>query len=105
MIRGFFRLIGLILMVLAFLSLVYDGARTIADQTLRLTRLGELWNDINQVSQQAFQHAVEGLSPFLWNSVVKAILNQPAWAVLGIVGIVLLLLFRPSKALIGYSRH
>ena len=104
MIRGFFRLIGLILMVLAFLSLVYDGARTIADQTLRLTRLGELWNDINQVSQQAFQHAVEGLSPFLWNS-VKAILNQPAWAVLGIVGIVLLLLFRPSKALIGYSRH
>ena len=105
MIRGFFRLIGLILMVLAFLSLVYDGARTIADQTLRLTRLGELWNDINQVSQQAFQHAVEGLSPFLWNSVVKAILNQPAWAVLGIVGIVLLLLFRPGKPLIGYSRH
>lgn len=105
MIRGFFRLIGLILMVLAFLSLVYDGARTIADQTLRLTRLGELWNDINQVSQQAFQHAVEGLSPFLWNSVVKAILNQPSWAVLGIVGIVLLLLFRPGKPLIGYSRH
>ena len=105
MIRGFFRLIGLILMVLAFLSLVYDGARTIADQTLRLTRLGELWNDINQVSQQAFQHAVEGLSPFLWNSVVKAILNQPAWAVLGIVGIVLLLAFRPGKPLIGYSRH
>ena len=105
MIRGFFRLIGLILIVLAFLSLVYDGARTIADQTLRLTRLGELWNDINQASQQAFQHAVEGLSPFLWNSVVKAILNQPAWAVLGIFGILLLLLFRPGKPLIGYSRH
>ena len=105
MIRGFFRLIGLILMVLAFLSLVYDGARTIADQTLRLTRLGELWNDINQASQQSFQHAVEGLSPFLWNSVVKAILSQPAWAVLGVLGIVLLLLFRPGKPLIGYSRH
>ncbi len=105
MIRGFFRLIGLNLMVLAFLSLVYDGARTIADQTLRLTRLGELWNDINQVSQQSFQHAVEGVSPFLWNSVVKAILNQPAWAVLGILGILLLLLFRPGKPLIGYSRH
>ncbi len=105
MIRGFFRLIGLILMVLAFLSLVYDGARTIADQTLRLTRLGELWNDINQASQQSFQSAVEGLSPFLWNSVAKAVLNQPAWAVLGIIGILLLLLFRPGKPLIGYSRH
>ncbi|MBI3701259.1 MAG: hypothetical protein HY242_12545 [Afipia sp.] len=105
MIRGFFRLIGLILMVLAFLSLVYDGARTIADQTLRLTRLGELWNDINQASQQAAQRAIEGVSPFLWNGVVKTILNQPAWAVLGIVGIILLLLFRPGKPLIGYSRY
>ena len=105
MIGGFFRLIGLILMVLAFLSLVYDGARTIADQTLRLTRLGELWNDINQASQQAFQRLIEGFSPFLWNSVVKAILNQPAWAVMGILGILLLLIFRPGKPLIGYSRH
>jgi hypothetical protein len=105
MIRGFFRLIGLILMVLAFLSLVYDGARSIADQTLRLTRLGELWNDINQASQQSFQHAVEGLSPFLWTSVVRVILGQPAWAILGIFGIILLLLFRPRKPLIGYSRH
>jgi hypothetical protein len=32
---GFFRLIGLFLLVIGFLSLVYDGARTIADQTLR----------------------------------------------------------------------
>ncbi len=105
MIRGFFRLVGMLLMVIAFLSLVYDGARTIADQTLRLTRLGELWNDINQTSQQSFQSAVEGFSPLLWNGVVKLMLNQPAWAVVGIIGILLLLLFRPGKPLIGYSRH
>lgn len=104
MIRGFFRLIGLLLMVVAFLSLIYDGARTIADQTLRLTRLGELWNDISQSSQQAFQTTIEGVSPFLWNSVVKLILNQPAWAVMGVLGILLLLLFRPARPLIGYSR-
>jgi hypothetical protein len=83
MIRGFFRLIGLFLLVIGFLSLVYDGARTIADQTLRITRLGELWNDINQASQQSFQ----------------------AWAVMGILGILLMLVFRPSKPLIGYSRN
>ena len=104
MIRGFFRLIGLLLLVFGFLSLVYDGARTIADQTLRITRLGELWNDINQASQQSFQAMVEGFSPLLWNSVMKVILNQPAWAVIGIVGIALLLLFRRSQPLIGYSR-
>ena len=105
MILGFFRLIGLFLLVIGFLSLVYDGARTIADQTLRITRLGELWNDINQASQQSFQAMVEGVSPLLWNSVMKLLLNQPAWAVLGILGIVLMLLFRPSKPLIGYSRN
>ena len=104
MIRGFFRLIGLLLLVVGFLALVYDGARSIADQTLRLTRLGELWNDINQSSQQAAQSMVEGFSPLLWNSVAKVILNQPAWAVIGIAGIALLLLFRRSQPLIGYSR-
>ena len=105
MIRGFFRLIGLFLLVIGFLSLVYDGARTIADQTLRITRLGELWNDINQASQQSCQALVEGVSPQRWYSVLKLRLNKPAWAVLGILGIVLMLVFRPSKPLIGYSRN
>jgi hypothetical protein len=105
MIRGFFRLIGLFLLVAGFLSLVYDGARTIADQTLRITRLGELWNDINQASQQAFQSLVEGFSPLLWSSVMKLLLNQPACVVLGLLGLVLMLLFRPRKPLIGYARN
>jgi len=105
MIRGFFRLVGLLLLAGGFIFLVYDGARSIADQALRLTRLGEFWNDIHQASQQAFQSMVERASPLLWNSVVKLILNQPAWAVMGVLGIVLMLLFRPRKPLIGYSRN
>ncbi len=40
----------------------------------------------------------------LWNSVVKVILNQPAWAVLGIGGILLLMLFLLTQPLIGYGR-
>ena len=105
MVRGFFRLIGLVLLVLGFLALVYDGARSIADQTLRLTRVGELWNDINQGSQHSVQSMVVGFSPLLWNAVIKVLLNQPAWAVMGILGILLMLLFRPGKPLIGYSRN
>jgi hypothetical protein len=105
MIRGFFRLVGLLLLVGGFLLLVYDGARSIADQALRLTRLGEFWNDVHQASQQAFRIMVEGASPWLWNGVVKVILNQPVWAVMGVLGILLMLLFRPRKPLIGYSRN
>jgi hypothetical protein len=105
MIRGFFRLVGLLLLAGGFIFLVYDGARSIADQTVRLTRLGEFWNDIHQTSQQAFRTMVEGASPWLWDSVVKVVLNQPVWAVMGVLGILLMLLFRPPKPLIGYSRN
>ena len=104
MIRGFFRLIGLLLLAGAFVFLVYDGARSIADQALRLTRLGEFWNDIHQASQQSLQAMLETSAPWLWNSAGKFILNQPTWAVLGVVGILLMLIFRPKKRLIGYAR-
>lgn len=103
MIRGFFRLVGLLLLAGGFFFLVYDGARSIADQALRLTRLGEFWNDVHQASQQKFAAMVEGASPFLWNG-VKLILNQPVWAVMGVLGILLLLVFRARRPLIGYSR-
>lgn len=104
MIRGLFRLIGLLLLAGAFIFLVYDGARSIADQTLRLTRLGDFWNDINQASQRAFQAKVEETSMFLWDHVVKVVLHQPTCVVLGILGIALLVLCRPAKPLIGYGR-
>jgi ABC-type phosphate transport system permease subunit len=104
MIRGFFRLIGLLLLAGGFVFLVYDGARSIADQALRLTRLGEFWNDINQASQRSFQAMIDGNAPFL-SGLVKLVLNQPSWAVMGVLGILLMLLFRPRKPLIGYSRN
>jgi hypothetical protein len=104
MIRGFFRLIGLLLLAGGFVFLVYDGARSIADQTLRLTRLGEFWNDVHQASQQSFHTLVEGIAPWLWNDGIKIILNQPVWAVMGVLGLLLLVIFRRPKPLIGYSR-
>jgi len=104
MIRGFFRLIGLLLLVGGFILMVYDGARFVADQTLRFTRFGQFWNDINQASQNAFQTWVQGHAPWLWNSIDRFLLEQPVFAVLGVVGILLMILFRPRKPLIGYSR-
>ena len=105
MIRGFFRLVGLLLLACGFIFMVYDGARWVADQTLQFTRFGQFWNDIHQSSQQAFRASLEGTAPWLWSSVVKVILDQPVFAVLGLLGILLMLLFRPRKPLIGYSRN
>jgi len=104
MIRGFFRLIGLLLLAGGFIFMVYDGARFVADQNLRFTRFGQFWNDIHQSSQQALRASIEGIAPWLWNSVIRVVLDQPVFAVLGVVGILLMILFRPRKPLIGYSR-
>jgi hypothetical protein len=104
MIRGFFRLIGLLLLAGGFIFVVYDGARWVADQNLRFTRFGQFWNDIHQSSQQSFRAWVEAHAPWLWDSVIKVLLDQPVFAVMGILGILLMILFRPSKPLIGYSR-
>ena len=105
MIRGFFRLVGLLLLAGGFIFMVYDGARWVADQTLRFTRFGEFWNDIHQSSQPAFRTWVESHAPWLWTGVIRLVLDQPVFAVLGVLGILLMLLFRPRKPLIGYSRN
>jgi hypothetical protein len=104
MIRGFFRIVGLLLLAGAFVFVVYDGARSIADQTLRLTRLGEFWNDVHQASQLATKTRIEEISPAIWNNGFRVLLDQPVWAVMGGLGLLLMLLFRPRKPLIGYTR-
>jgi hypothetical protein len=40
----------------------------------------------------------------LWNPVAVTVLAAPAWSVLGVFGILLLLLGRKRKPLIGYAR-
>ena len=96
MIRGFFRLIGLLLLAGGFIFMVYDGARFVA---------GQFWNDVHQSSQLAFRTWIEAVAPWLWNSVIRVLLDQPVFAVLGVIGILLMILFRPRKPLIGYSRE
>jgi len=105
MIRGFFRLVGLLLLAGGFIFMVYDGARWVADQTLRFTRFDDFWNNIHQSSLQALRVWLEATAPWVWTNVVKLILSQPVFAVMGVLGILLMLLFRPRKPLIGYSRN
>ena len=64
--------------------MVYDGARYVADQSLRFTQFGQFWNDIHQSSQQAFHAWVDRVAPWLWTSVIRVLLEQPVFAVLGL---------------------
>ncbi|HWV40075.1 hypothetical protein [Pseudorhodoplanes sp.] len=105
MIRALLRLIGVIFLAAGFILLVYDGAKSIADSRVYIYKLGQLWTDIHATSLQAAQAKVQASLPAAaWDPAITTVLDQPAWLIFGIVGIVLILLGRKPKPLIGYAR-
>jgi hypothetical protein len=106
MIRFFFRFVGLLCLALGFVFLVYDGTKSIADQTFYITSVESIWSNVHQSSLAALQPAIERvLGPFPWQGVIKPyFLDAPMWAVLGILGAILILLGRKRRKLIGYAR-
>ena len=105
MIRFLLRSIGLLLLALAFILVIYDGMKSIADRTFYATTLGQVWIEIHTASLQAFQATVERwLGATLWKFGIQPILDQPSAAVFAILGVVLILLGRKKRPLIGYAR-
>ena len=105
MIRFLFRFIGLIGLAAAFILLIYDGTKSIAGNRLYLTSLRTLWELINAGSLQKLKPLIEPFAGgFLWDPVMVAILAAPSWSLLGGFGILLLLLGRRKRPLIGYQR-
>jgi hypothetical protein len=105
MIRFLFRFIGLCLLALAFIFLVYDGTKTIANQTLLYMKVSDAWAIVDQSSLVKLQPTIEAHAPhWLWDPVTLTVLNAPTWLALGILGAILILLGRKKKPLIGYGR-
>jgi len=105
MIRFLLRFIGLICLAGGFILLIYDGTKSIAAGMVLTKPFGETWNDINSNSLLLLQPAIERhVAVWLWDPVMLSILTAPTWLVLGVIGIVLILLSRKKKPLIGYAR-
>jgi hypothetical protein len=104
MIRSVFRLLGLVLLAAGFVFVIYDGTKSIADQTIYISKFSQTWAEIHQQSLQAAQGLVEKNVAWLW-AVIQPVLEQPTWLVLGTIGMVLILLGRKKKPLIGYARN
>jgi len=105
MIRGLFRLVGILLLAAGFVSLIYDGAKWIADKIVHFTSVEEAWNIVSSSDPQVFRPVIERtLGHWAWDPIALTLLKQPTWLVLGILGAVLILLGRKKKPLIGYAR-
>src|SRR5262252_603020 len=104
MIRFIFRFLGLLSLALAFIFLVYDGTKSIADQRLYISKVMDAWAIVSEGSLAQLQPALQKMMPALWDPVAVTILNAPVALVLAILGALLLLLGRKKKPLIGYAR-
>jgi hypothetical protein len=105
MIRFLVRFFGLLLLALAFIFVIYDGMKSIADGGLFFTRFIQLWGDIHAASLQSLQTAIErSAGAKVWQLGVIPVLNQPASVVFAVLGVILLVLGRKKKPLIGYAR-
>jgi len=105
MIRFLFRFVGLLLLALAFIFVVYDGVVSISASSFLFTKAGALWAAVHDRSLQAFQAMIEHYAGAdVWKFGVAPILDQPASALFAVLGVVLIVLGRKKKPLIGYAR-
>ena len=105
MIRFLFRFVGLLGMALAFVFLVYDGTRSIANRTVDLTTFEKFWNEVYQRSpQDVLKPHLAPIGNWLWDPVAVSVLGAPIWLILAVVASLLMILGRKKKPLIGYAR-
>ncbi len=106
MIRFLLRFIGLCLLATAFVLLVYDGTKSIANQHLAYMKIGEVWADIDQNSLNRVEDWMKQKALWAWDPYMQTVFDHlPAWVALGVVAMFLIVLGRKKKPLIGYARN
>jgi hypothetical protein len=105
MIRFLLRFIGLCLLASAFVFFVYDGTKSIANQHVFYSKVGDVWAIIDQNSLNSVQAWLKQKAVWAWNPYGQIAFDLPTWVVLAIVALILILLGRKKKPLIGYARE
>ena len=89
--------VGWVLVILCAGMLCFDLVRTVVAGDLLITDLGTLWFEIHPTSLQQAEPAVARyLWPFLWHPIITTLLLLPAFAVIGVAGVLLVILGRGS---------
>jgi hypothetical protein len=105
MIRFLLRFIGLCILALAFVLFVYDGTKSIVNQHVVYAKLVEVWAMVDQTTLNQAQIWLKQKAPWAWDPYMQSVFELPAWGVLAIVAMILIVLGRKKKPLIGYARN
>jgi hypothetical protein len=93
------RVIGWIVLLAGAAALVRDGLVWIDTKHWAPIALGQLWYQLNRSSLNLVQAVVQRyIHPFLWDPIIVSLLLSWAFAVLMILGVLLLVLFRRRDA-------
>jgi hypothetical protein len=104
MIRFLFRFVGLCLLATAFVFLVYDGTKSIANQHVVYMKTSEVWADIDQGSLNRTEDWVKHKAAWAWDPYLQWLVDRPIWIVLAVAALLLILIGRKKRPLIGYAR-
>jgi hypothetical protein len=93
------RVIGWIVLLAGAAVLVRDGLVWIDTKHWAPIALGQLWYALDRSSLNLVQAVVQRyIHPFLWDPIIVSVLLSWAFAVLMILGVLLLVLFRRRDA-------
>lgn len=96
--RLLLRILGTWLIGLALIFLVMDGTKSLAANTLVFTSFGQAWTQLHPPSLEATTGFLESrFFADLLSVTLAALLTYPAFAVLGVPGIVLALAGRRPR--------
>lgn len=102
MFRFLFRLVASLALAVAVIMAVLDVTRTIAASHLVLTPLGASWVSASPSTLDAMQaFLIDNAHPLVWNPVMIFILDQPGFAVFGIIALLFYAIGRRPERRIG----
>jgi hypothetical protein len=107
MIRFVFRLLGLVALATAFFFVVYDGEQFIVNHHFVYTKVSGAWAMVDQTGHglNRLEDSLRQKAPWAWDPYVQTLLEAPVSLVLVIAALILMLLGRKKKPLIGYARN
>lgn len=97
--RFILRMIGTVLLAAALILVILDGTRSLGDNALVITSLGDTWKSIHADSLDAVRAFIETrfFGPLL-ETMISGLLGFPGWAVLGVPGAIFAWLGRSRRS-------
>jgi hypothetical protein len=95
--RFLIRLVGMFVFAAAFVMVVIDGTRSIAGDRLILSSLADAVGILWPNAVMVLSAMLGSVHEVLWDPAGAWLFAQPAFAVLGILGLVLLFIGRPRR--------